>query len=281
MAALPYLPLFPADYLADTQHLTTEQHGAYFLLLMNYWQTGKPLDNSNERLATVARLSNIRWKSVRPSLIPFFQIDSENQWWHGRVEFELARVLKKSEKSSYAGKESARKRRNKEIEAFEREKGLNHSTDVENALNGRSHSVQPKLNQAEAEAEAHTEADKNKRLVQTKFEQFWKIYPRRDGKKKAAISFEKALKVATIEVILEGIEKYVNGAIQNGQIPAMPATWLNGERWNDERQEKNNLVPYSQSSGFSRGDLKRIEFAQRYEAESSKSTLGGISNATI
>lgn len=79
-----------------------------------------------------------------------------------------------------------------------------------------------------------TPTDKYKRLVQTSFEQFWKVYPRRDGKKKAFEAWGKALNKATIEVIMAGVEKYISGPLAAGQIPAMPATWLNGERWNDE-----------------------------------------------
>ena len=38
MAALPYMQFYVADYLADTTHLTAEEHGAYMLLLFSYWQ---------------------------------------------------------------------------------------------------------------------------------------------------------------------------------------------------------------------------------------------------
>ncbi|KPB86159.1 Prophage PSPPH04 [Pseudomonas syringae pv. maculicola] len=56
MAALPYMQFYVADYLADTSHLTTEEHGAYMLLLFSYWQTGKPL--RIDRLSTIARVPN-------------------------------------------------------------------------------------------------------------------------------------------------------------------------------------------------------------------------------
>ena len=52
MAALPYMQLYIADYLADTMHLSAEEHGAYLLLMFNYWQTGKPIPKN--RLAKIA-----------------------------------------------------------------------------------------------------------------------------------------------------------------------------------------------------------------------------------
>lgn len=105
MASLPYMQLYVSDYLADTAHLSAEQHGAYMLLLMNYWQKGKPLDNTNERLQHVARLSESAWASNKEILAEFFLIEGEI-WTHPRIEEDLAKVREKSIKASTAGKRS-------------------------------------------------------------------------------------------------------------------------------------------------------------------------------
>lgn len=127
MAALPYMQLYVADYLADTAHLTTEEHGAYLLLLFSYWQTGKPL--RSDRLASVARLSNERWANVEQTLKEFFHV-SKGIWTHFRVEADLAKVDSKTKKNSEAGKLSA-KARALAKQALEEAQSTNVATDVE------------------------------------------------------------------------------------------------------------------------------------------------------
>lgn len=111
MAALPYMQFYVAEYLADTGHLTTMQHGAYLLLLMNYWQRGKALHALNGRLATVARMSNEEWNAVEDVLSEFFEV-REDSWFHARVERDLSAVRAKCEQASSAGKASAQRRLN-------------------------------------------------------------------------------------------------------------------------------------------------------------------------
>lgn len=110
MAALPYMQLYIADYLADTMHLSAEEHGAYLLLMFNYWQTGKPIPKN--RLAKIARLTNERWADVEPSLREFF-CENGDEWMHLRIEEDLASVREKLTKKSAAGKASVQARRSR------------------------------------------------------------------------------------------------------------------------------------------------------------------------
>lgn len=108
MAALPYMQLYIADYLADTMHLSTEEHGAYLLLMFNYWQTGRPIPKN--RLSKIARLSNDRWDAVEPSLKEFFN-DTGTEWVQERIERDLEAVKNSISQKSAAGKASAQARK--------------------------------------------------------------------------------------------------------------------------------------------------------------------------
>lgn len=115
MAALPYMQLYIADYLADTMHLSAEEHGAYLLLMFNYWQTGRAIPKN--RLAKIARVSSERWGAVEESLKEFFT-DNGTEWVHKRIEGDLAAVRETLAKRSAAGKASVQSRRNrKEIQS--------------------------------------------------------------------------------------------------------------------------------------------------------------------
>ena len=66
------------------------------------------------------------------------------------------------------------------------------------------------------------------------FDRFWSVYPRKAGKQDAQRSFERALKVATLDEILAGAQKYADDPNRVAQFTAHPSTWLNQGRWSDE-----------------------------------------------
>lgn len=103
MTAAPFMQLYIADYMGDTQHLTTEQHGAYLLLLMTMWRHGGRLPNDASKLARIARVSPRRWHLVAPEVMPFFIVDGSDIT-QKRLGEEYQKATSISEKRSVNGK---------------------------------------------------------------------------------------------------------------------------------------------------------------------------------
>jgi uncharacterized protein YdaU (DUF1376 family) len=66
------MPLDTDAYLSDTTHLSTVEHGAYFLILMSMWRTKDgfiPADDAY--LARAARLTLDKWRKMAPTIRAF------------------------------------------------------------------------------------------------------------------------------------------------------------------------------------------------------------------
>ncbi|WP_310625783.1 DUF1376 domain-containing protein [Limnohabitans sp.] len=105
-----WMPLYVSDYLADTAHLSTEEHGAYFLLLMHAWVNGGALPDDDDRLRRITRMEAKAWKASRSELRAFFY-QHEGVLRHHRVDTELQRAQVLVSQRSEAGKASAAKRK--------------------------------------------------------------------------------------------------------------------------------------------------------------------------
>jgi uncharacterized protein YdaU (DUF1376 family) len=58
------MPLYVSDYLADTGHLSALEHGAYLLLIMNYWKDGV-LPSDEGMIRRLAKLTSEQWAESR------------------------------------------------------------------------------------------------------------------------------------------------------------------------------------------------------------------------
>jgi len=94
----PWMPLYVGDYLGDTGHLTTAQHGAYLLLMMHYWRKGE-LPDDDRQLSKITKLPLKTWCDSRATLQDFFY----EGWKHKRIDAELAKMMRVSEKRAIAG----------------------------------------------------------------------------------------------------------------------------------------------------------------------------------
>lgn len=90
MGQRPWMKLWVADYLGDTQHLTTLEHGAYLLLIMAYWQRGS-LPADEDDLARIARLSPYLWKKHRETLAGLFGPG----WRHKKIDEQIENFLRR------------------------------------------------------------------------------------------------------------------------------------------------------------------------------------------
>lgn len=82
-----WMPLAIDDYLADTRHLTTLEHGAYLLLIMRYWQKAG-LPDDDRMVQRISGMDDAQWANSRDILASFF----DDGWRHARIDAELEKA---------------------------------------------------------------------------------------------------------------------------------------------------------------------------------------------
>jgi hypothetical protein len=76
--------------------------------------------------------------------------------------------------------------------------------------------------------------ENHKETIGQIFDEFWQVYPLKQGKGLAKRSFEKALTVAHPNVIIEGARRYRDDPNRSPSFTKHPSTWLNAESWDDD-----------------------------------------------
>lgn len=212
------MPLYVSDYLGDTGHLSTVEHGAYLLLIMHYWQAGS-LPNDDAKLARICRLQADEWQAMRETIGEFFDDD----WTHGRIESEMAKASEIINKRSAAGKAGAFARYGKCYG-----KGNGKRSDLPKQTH--SHPQPHPLSHLQEELEKDISSDSD-----SDFEAWYSAYPRHEARGQARKAYRTARKKADGETLLAGAKKAADRyANSEKQFIPLPATWLNGERWLDD-----------------------------------------------
>lgn len=108
VAEFPAFPLWTDAYLADTTELTTQEHGAYFLLLIAMWRAGGYVPDDDAKLARFTRLTLRQWTIVRQSLSEFLTIENGSVT-QGRLLDELEKARGRSKKAAESARAKYRK----------------------------------------------------------------------------------------------------------------------------------------------------------------------------
>lgn len=91
------------------------------------------------------------------------------------------------------------------------------------------------------------------------FEEFWDCYPkpRKRDKAKARKAWQKAIQKKPPDQIIQATLEYAQSDLGSGDYSKLPATWLNGECWDDDRStwidpKKDSQQPKSQYKELNR-----------------------------
>ena len=219
-----YMPLYVDRYLADTAYLPTIAHGAYLLLIMNYWQRGKPLPASDRKLASIARLTDVEWASIRDDIAAYF-IEEDGEWRHTKIDTELRRAAQKIEAAKRAGEASANARAQAKTSTYQQPLDATPTPDEQPS----NHKV--RLGKEDNTSSLRSDVTRAKRALPSGFDEFWLQYPHKVGKGAALKAFIKARSKADQPTIMAGLARYA--AKQDDRPWCNPATWLNQDRWLD------------------------------------------------
>lgn len=105
-----WMPLYVSDYLRDTMHLSTTEHGAYMLLIMHAWTHNGLLPRDETRLARIAGMTPKEWKVSRATLLEFFTT-TDDGFRHARIDREITKAEAMVEQRRAAGRSSAAARK--------------------------------------------------------------------------------------------------------------------------------------------------------------------------
>ncbi len=112
MSRTHYMPLYWAEFLADTLHLSACEMGAYTLLLGAMWRAGGTLPRDDRKLAQITRQSPEAWLEMKETVMDFFTVRG-GRMTQKKLSEELAKANTKIEVAKRAGKASASTKANK------------------------------------------------------------------------------------------------------------------------------------------------------------------------
>lgn len=159
--------------------------------------------------------------------------------WRGTGSHKIKAVVSQEIRKGFAEVSEPFRKGSREvpedIQNFEWNPSLNPSEEVPSDLPPGSPILQPATSTQKKNRSTSSELDGD-------FIKFWSVYPRRVGKGQAVKAWAKAAKKVDPDSIIAAAEEYAREtAGKDAEFIAHPATWLNGERWADEKPQQRRL----------------------------------------
>lgn len=236
-----WMPLYVSDYLKKTRRLSTAQHGAYFLLLLEAWTHNGIIPSDDASLARIVGMSTREWRAAKPVLLGFWDV-CEGGFTQDRVQKELARAKELIEQRSRAGKASA-EARERQRTFNERSTSVATETPTEPLRKSRP-SPSPSLTTFENNA-------REPRLLGEDVDRIWDRAPARARERSSRKDVERTLAAAikrggdaeTITTALVAYWQSEDASKDGGAFAKGIHRMIEGDRWRDWSQASRPAQP--------------------------------------
>ena len=229
-----------ADYRKDTAHLSLLEHGIYRQLLDSYYLDEKPIETQSviRRLSIITNEEKLAFENVLSDF--FTPSDCGKYYTHCRVDGEISKYHDKADIARANGSKGGRPKKPKETQPV----NLGSKNKPEAKLTNNQELNNQELNNQELNNQELKPSDKSPSVID-RFDDFWKLYPKKTDKKKARAAWDKlkpdddlAIKIITNVADRLSREEWVKS---DTQFIPHGTTFLNGARWEDEPQANQDV----------------------------------------
>lgn len=241
------MPLYWGDYIKDTGSLSLCEHGAYMLLIKEYWVSNANVYANASRLHRICGAMSQDEKDAVDFVVDRFFQNCDGKLQHKRLDAELQKAKEKQEKARI----SAQKRwAKKDANAHTTANAKGNATAMRTQMRSDNH---PQCYSHSHSNILDANASNN---INTQFETFWAKYDMKKDRKSAFKAFQGAIKKVDIDTLLKAVDGY-NEYCAKTNIPKKYAQgWLNGERWLDD----NTVKPKTEATNGKHGKFEQQDY---------------------
>jgi uncharacterized protein YdaU (DUF1376 family) len=102
------MPMFWADFFADTEHMDDDAAKAYLFLLGHAWLRGAKLPADDLALSRLARVTPRKWAVIKAAVLTFFKLGDDGFLRNSRLTREHDYVTEKVSKNRENGRKGGR-----------------------------------------------------------------------------------------------------------------------------------------------------------------------------
>ena len=197
-----------------TAHLTLVEEAVYRRLIDHYYDTEAPI--GNDYAAMIRRLRLEKYEAEVITILNEFFVDTGEGWRNKHCDEKIKLYKKKKKTNKINGQSGGRPK--KQTITEEEPTRLPFVTLTTN----------------------NKQETKNKDISNDRFDEFYKVYPKKVAKEQAIKAWRK---IKPNDELFDKIIKSIKSqglADRDKQFVPNPATWLNGKRWEDEVAVKQN-----------------------------------------